>query len=423
MSSILIKNGEIIDFENFVFKKSDILIEENKIVKISESIDLSADKIIDAKNNTIIPGIIDLGVRFREPGLEQEATIRSESKAAASSGVTTVAYLPDTNPIIDTAGQVKFVQDLFSNVKLCKVKVISAATKNLNGEQITSMMSLKSAGAIGVDNTNNKYKNTLIMRRVMEYASGCELTFFYHPLDYDLSNNGCYHEGSISAKLGLPGIPAAAESIAVTQAIELSKLTNSKLHICRVSCKDSLDIIHHYISKGYNVSYDIAVNQLFFSENSISEYDTNFHVIPPYRSENDMLALINDISSSDNLSLCSDHQPHNNDAKQKPFPESKSGVSCIEILFPLIMSLVDSGKINAFDAIKKITLNPANVIGFDNYGLKEGSTADIAIFEKEKWIYTRENTISAGKNIPFNNFEFSHKIKYTICDGDIVYTD
>ena len=151
MSSILIKNGEIIDFENFVFKKSDILIEENKIVKISESIDLSADKIIDAKNNTIIPGIIDLGVRFREPGLEQEATIRSESKAAASSGVTTVAYLPDTNPIIDTAGQVKFVQDLFSNVKLCKVKVISAATKNLNGEQITSMMSLKSAGAIGVD--------------------------------------------------------------------------------------------------------------------------------------------------------------------------------------------------------------------------------------------------------------------------------
>ena len=246
-------------------------IPNGKIIGIDEdTTKLNSPKIIDAENLIVCPGLIDLSVRFREPGLEKEATIQSESRAAVSSGVTTVCYMPDTQPVIDTPAQIKLVENIFENIDLCKVKVLASLTRGLDGKNLSPMMELKQAGAIGLTNCFKTIDNSLILRRAMEYASGSEITIFYQPQNSCLANDGCVHEGKISNKLGLPGIPSAAESVAVSEAILLSKLTGVKLHLCRISCLESIMLIQSARSAGIEVTADVAIHQLFFDENSIT---------------------------------------------------------------------------------------------------------------------------------------------------------
>ena len=342
MNDLIIKSGNIVNPGGEISGTHDIYIKSGNIVGIDEDITkLNSPIIIDAENCIVSPGLVDLSVRFREPGLEKEATILSESKAAVSSGVTTVCYMPDTQPVIDTPAQIKLVEEIFKNIGLCKVKVLASLTKGLKGDSLSPMVELKQAGAKGLTNCFNPIKDSLVLRRAMEYASGQDITIFYQPQNNYLANNGCVHEGKISNKLGLPGIPSAAESVAVAEAILLSKLTNSRLHLSRISCLESIVLIQNAQNSGLLVTADVAIHQLYFDENSINKFNSNFHVMPPFRSKEDLIALQQAISEETITAICSDHQPHNEDAKQAPFSDTQPGISSIELLLPLLMKLVD----------------------------------------------------------------------------------
>ena len=422
MSDLIIKSGNLVNPGGDISGVHDIYIKDGIIIGIDEdTTKLNSPVIIDAEDCIVCPGLVDLSARFREPGLEKEATILSESKAAVSSGVTTVCYMPDTQPIIDTPAQIKLVEDIFKTVNLCKVKVLASLTKDLDGNRISPMMELKQAGAIALTNCYDPIKDLLVLRRAMEYASGHEITIFYQPQNNCLANDGCVHEGKISNKLGLPGIPSAAESIAVAEAILLSKLTGVKLHLCRISCLESIMLIKDALSTGIKVTADVAIHQLFFDENSINNFNNDFHVMPPFRSSEDLAAIKSAISEKTITAVCSDHQPHNEDAKQAPFSDSQFGIASIEILFPLIMELVDLNIMDLNTAISKVTSNPANILGIDAGIIKKGSSADICILKKEEWVFDREKILSSGKNNPFIGKRFSSRVYRTICEGKIVY--
>ena len=422
MNDLIIKSANLINPSGEISGIHDIYIKDGKICGIDEdNTKLDSPKIIDAQDCYVCPGLIDLSVRFREPGLEKEATISSESKAAVASGITTVCYMPDTQPVIDTPAQIKLVQEIFKNVDLCDVRVLGALTRELDGERLSSMSELKHAGAIALTNCFNPIKNSLVLRRIMEYASGQDMTIFYQPLNYHLANSGCVHEGEMANKLGLPGIPSAAESTAVAEAILLSKLTGVKLHLCRISCAESLTLIKNAQSQGIEVTSDVAAHQLFFDESVINDFNSEYHVIPPFRTNEDLISLREAISSEHISAICSDHQPHNEDARQAPFSSTLPGISSIEILLPLIMDLVDVGVIDMQKAIEKVTRNPALLLNIDNGVIKKGFPADLCVFKREEWILEKNNIQSAGHNNPFIGKKFSTKVKKTIRKGRVVY--
>jgi len=422
MNDLIIKSGNLVNPGGEISGVHDIYIKDGKIIGIDEdTTKLSSPTIIDAEDCIICPGLVDLSVRFREPGLEKEATIFSESKAAVSSGVTTVCYMPDTQPVIDTPAQIKLVEEIFKNVDLCKVKVLASLTKGLDGDRLSPMMELKEAGAVGLTNCLNPIKDSLVLRRAMEYASGQDVAVFYQPQNNYLANNGCVHEGKIATKLGLPGIPSAAESAAVAEAILLMKLTGVSLHLCRISCLESLMIIRNAQAAGLPVTADVAIHQLFFDENSIDNFNSDYHVMPPFRANEDLVDLQKEVSSETITAICSDHQPHNEDARQAPFANTQPGISSIEILLPLLMELVDMDIMDLNTAIKKVTLNPSNILGIDSGIIDKGSTADLCILRKEEWTFDEKKIQSAGKNNPFIGKKFSTLVDKTICNGKIVY--
>ena len=422
MNDLIIKSGNIVNPGGKISGVHDIYIKNGKIIGIDEdTVKLNSPIIIEAEDCIVCPGLVDLSVRFREPGLEKEATILSESKAAVSSGITTVCYMPDTQPVIDTPAQIKLVEEIFKNTNLCKVKVLASLTKGLEGDSLSPMMELKQAGAKGLTNCLNPIKNSLVLRRAMEYASGQDITIFYQPQNNYLANNGCVHEGKISNKLGLPGIPSAAESVAVAEAILLSKLTDSRLHLCRISCLESLTLIKNAQSEGLHITSDVAIHQLYFDENAIDNFNSDFHVMPPFRTNKDLISLQQAISKDTITAICSDHQPHNEDAKQAPFSDTQPGISSIEILIPLLMELVGLKLIDLNEAIAKVTSNPSKILGIEAGLIEKGLPADLCIIKKEDWIFDEKKIISAGKNNPFIGRKFNYLVDKTICDGKIVY--
>ncbi len=422
MDDLIIKSGKLVNPGGEISGIHDIFIKNGNIVGIGkDNQKLNSPKIIDAAGYIVCPGLVDLSVRFREPGLEKEVNILSESKAAVSSGITTVCYMPDTQPVIDTPAQIKLVEEIFKSVALCKVKVLASLTKGLEGNILSSMAELKNAGAIGLTNCLDPIKNSLVLRRAMEYASGLDITVFYQPQNEYLANFGCVHEGKISYKLGLSGIPSVAESVAVAEAILLMKLTGVKLHLCRISCLDSLMLIKNAKLQNLPITADVAIHQLFFDENAIDNFNSDFHVIPPFRTSEDLAALQNAISDEMINVICSDHQPHNNDSKQVPFPQTKYGISSIELLLPLIMELVDLNLIDINTAIAKVTTNPASILGIKAGVIREGYPADICIFKKEEWVFNNIKSLSSGKNNPYVGRKFNTKVYKTISNGNIVF--
>ena len=422
MNDIIIKSGILVNPGGEMSGEHDIYIKNGYVVGIDEdNTKLNSPIIIDAQDCIVCPGLIDLSVRFREPGLEKEATILSESHAAVSSGVTTVCYMPDTQPVIDTPAQIKLVEEIFSSVGLCNVKVLAALTKGLDGERLSPMMELKEAGAVGLTNCLNPIKDSLVLRRAMEYASGQDITVFYQPQNNYLANNGCVHEGKIATKLGLPGIPSAAESAAVAEAILLMKLTGVKLHLCRISCLESLMIIRNAQAEGICVTADVAIHQLFFDESSINNFNSDFHVMPPFRANEDMVALQKSISENTLTAICSDHQPHNKDAKQAPFYNTQPGISSIELLLPLLIELVNLNFLDLNTAISKVTINPAKILGIEAGIIQKDSQADLCILKKEEWLLEGDKIISSGKNNPYIGKKFNMVVAKTIFKGQIVY--
>jgi len=424
MTQILIKNGQLIDPVNKVNRTGCVYIVDGKIVSVTnEPIGFKPDTIIDAQNKLVCPGFIDLSTRLREPGQSRKATFKSETLAAASAGMTTLCLQPDTHPVIDTPAVAELIKELAKKAGYPQIYPIAALTRQLEGTELSAMLTLKQAGCIAVGNANHPVRNLLILRRAMEYAASHDLLFMFRPNDYWLGNNGCAHEGVFATRYGLPSIPEAAETIALDQCLELVDLTGCRVHFGQLSCRRSVIKIYQAKKYGLQVSADVAIHQLHLTENNITPFDSNYHVLPPLRTEEDKQYMRQGLASGTINSICSDHQPHDIDAKLGAFPETEPGMSSLETLLPLMLKLVAEDVITMEQGIASLTANPARVLRIESGALTVGFNADVCIFDPElEWQVNTENWKSQGMNTPYWGQTFKGRVTHTLQAGKLIYS-
>ena len=424
MNQILIKQGHLIDPANNIDRIGDVYIADGKVVSVTqEPAGFKPNLLIDASNKIICPGFIDLSTRLREPGQSRKATFKSEALAAASAGITTMCLQPDTNPVIDTPAVAELIKELAEKADYPQIYPIAALTRKLEGTELSSMLSLKQAGCIAVGNAQQSVKNLLILRRAMEYAASHDLLVMFRPNDYWLGNNGCAHEGAVATRYGLPSIPEEAETIALAQCLELVELTGCRMHFGQLSCKRSVIKIYQAKKYGLNVSADVAIHQLHLTENDMIPFDSSYHVLPPFRTEEDRQYLRQGLASGTLNSICSDHQPHDIDAKLGAFPETEPGVSALETLLPLMLKLVDQSEITLVQGIAALSENPARVLHLNSGALTVGYAADVCVFDPElRWQVNSDNWKSQGINTPFWGQEFKGRVTHTIQAGKMIYS-
>lgn len=422
---IMISGGRIIDpASNLDIGAGSIFIADGKIVSVNTKPEaFTPDQVIDAKNLIICPGFIDLSVRLREPGQTWKATIASETRAAAAGGFTGLCLQPDTTPVIDSPAVAELIKEQAKKADYTGVLPVAALTQRLDGAELSAMLSLKQAGCIAVSNANQSVKNLLIFRRAMEYAASHGLLFIYRPNEYALSHNGCVHEGSLSTRYGLPSIPAAAETVALAQCLELVKLTGCRVHFGQISCARSVAMLMEAKAAGLPVSADAAIHQLHLTENDIAPFNSAYHVLPPFRADADKQALKAGLADGGIDCISSDHQPHDLDAKLGAFPETEPGISALETLLPLMLKLVEENTINLNQGIAALTQLPAHILQLEKGTLTVNKPADICIFDpQEDWTVESGNWLSQGANTPFWGQSLRGRVRHTLQDGKLIYS-
>jgi len=421
--NVHIKGGRLIDPANQLDQVIDVFIMDGKIAAIGEKPEsFSNARTIDATHQIVCPGLIDLVANFREPGNEHKATIASESKAAVKGGFTTLCIPPDTMPIIDTPAVAELINQKAEQGGLVQLVCIGALTQGLKSTHLSNMANLKEAGCVGVGNAFTPIKNPVILRRAMEYAATQNLTVFLHPEDHYLRDDGCIHEGPISTRLGLPGIPVAAETVAVARDLALIEQTGVRAHFNRLSSARAVQMISRAQYDGLAVTADVSAHHLHLTEYDVSDFNSQCHVRPPLRSQRDKEGLCQGLINNNISAICSDHQPHEPDAKLHPFSATEPGISGLESFLPLCLRLTHEGKISLSDLISRITWQPAKILGIDRGKLDVGSQADICIFDPEAiWPLNDTDMLSQGKNTPFLGWHLQGKVTHTLLKGDIVF--
>ena len=421
---IKISGGRLIDPENRIDDRLDLYIADGRIAAIGAAPDgFSEDVELDAGGLVVIPGLIDLCARLREPGQEHKASIDGECRAAAAGGITTLCCPPDTDPVIDTPAVVELIRHRAQQAGAARVVTLGALTKGLHGEQLSEMAALQRAGCVGVSNALKPLASTLVERRAFEYAATFGLTVFLHADDAALSANGCIHEGELSTRLGLPGIPQAAETVAVARDLALIQQTGVRAHFCRLTTQHAVRMVARAQFDGVPVSADVAVPHLYLSEVDTVDFGADYHFIPPLRTQEDREGLRKGLLSGTVSALCSDHQPHEPDAKLAPFPATEPGASGVDSLLSLTLKLVDEDQNLLADAIARVTSGPAKILGIPYGDLAVGRAADLCIYAPDSnWRLDETSMNSQGKNTPFRGWEMPGRVRYTLRDGQIIFS-
>jgi dihydroorotase len=429
---LLIRGGHIIDPSQGIDQVCDLLIAEGKIVQIGSTVILSKAQNLDATGLVVCPGFIDLHCHLREPGFEDKETIATGTKAAAIGGFTTVCCMANTNPPLDSPSAVARVKRKVSKDSLVAILPIGCITKGRKGEELTDMAGLAEAGVVAFSDDGDPVASSWLMRRAMEYSRDLGLPIIDHCEDKTLSDNGIINEGQISAKLGLKGIPSAAEEVMVARDLILAKLTKTRLHIAHVSTKGSAELIRRAKEEGISVTAEATPHHLTLTEERIAgespnkPFDTNAKVNPPLRTKEDVQALIKGLKDGVIDAIATDHAPHTLADKNCELELAAFGISGFETALGCLMSLVHQEKISLTQLISKLTCEPAKVIGRNSElgTLKTGAPANITILDPDReWIVNSRNFASKGKNTPYDGYQFKGKVMATIVSGRIVYID
>lgn len=423
MSRIRIAGGRVIDPARQRDEVTDLYVADGCIAAIGAAPDgFRPATEIDARGQLVCPGLIDLCARTREPGNEPKGTIASETAAAAASGITTLVCPPDTDPVIDTPAVIELIRQRNELAGKTRVLPIGALTQHLDGKTLSEMAALKAAGAVGISNANRPLANTLVVMRALDYAATFDLTVYLRPEDAALRDNGLMHEGAVSTRLGLPGIPDAAETVAVARDLALIERTGIRAHFCQLSSARSVRMIARAQYDGLPVSADVAAHQLFLTEMDLMGFNSNCHVHPPLRTQRDRDALREAVASGVVSVICSDHQPHEPDAKLAPLGETEPGIAGLETLLPLTLRLVDEGALDLPTAIARLTAGPAGVLRRETGTLAPGAAADICVIDPDAhWTLSPQTLRGRGHNTPFLGWEFRGQVTHTLLNGRIVY--
>ena len=420
---IHIKNGRLIDPASGTDAKQDVYIAAGKIVAVGRApAGYTANRTIDASGLIVCPGLVDLAVRLREPGFEYMATLESEMQAAAAGGVTSLACPPDTDPPLDEPGLVEMLKFRARNLNQAHVYPIGALTVGLKGTHLTEMAELTDAGCVAFSHADAPLTDTQLLLRALQYAATFDFPVWLRPQDAGLARGGVAHDGQVATRLGLAAIPVCAETIALSTILLLARETGARIHLCRMSSAEGVDMVRQAKARGLKVSCDIAIHHAHLSEMDIGYFDPNCNLTPPLRSQRDRDALRAALADGTVDALCSDHTPVDEDAKQLPFGEAETGATGVELLLPLTLKWIEEAKLPLAQGLSRITTEPARVLGVAAGRLAAGADADVCIFDPDRyWKVEPAALKSQGKNTPYTGIEIKGKVSYTLVDGQIVY--
>ncbi len=418
-----IKGGRIIDPATKRDSTGDIEIEDGLIRGVHQG-GKSSKKTpcIDASGKWVIPGLIDMHVHLREPGFEYKEDIYSGSLSAAAGGITTVVCMANTRPVNDNPSVTGYIMKKVADAGLVRVLPAGAATKNMEGKELSEMGLMKNAGIIAVSDDGNPIERAAMMRRALQYASTFGLPFMSHCQDKTLSGKGVMNESALSSRLGLPGIPNIAEDVMVARDIAISAELAIPIHITHVSTHGSISLIRDAKKSGVPVTCDVTPHNLLLTEERVRTYDTNAKMYPPLRSESDRLALIESLRKGTVDCIATDHAPHSKDEKDLDFDLAPFGVIGLQTLLPAILKIHYDYKMPLMDILAMVTINPARILGIDGGRIEKGARADITIVDpKAEWTLTEDMLVSKSKNSPFIGWKFKGKVTTTIASGKVVY--
>ncbi|MEI8010193.1 MAG: dihydroorotase [Candidatus Nitrotoga sp.] len=421
--NIQIKNGRLVDPKNKIDGCHDLFIAAGKVIAVgSPPADFVVQQLIDATGLVVIPGLIDLAARLREPGYEYKATLESEMHAAVAGGVTTLACPPDTDPPLDEPGLVEMLKHRARALNQAHVYPVGALTYGLKGEELTEMAELADAGCIAFSQADAALVDTRVLMRAMQYAATFDFSVWLRPQDSFLAREGVAHNGEVATRLGLPAIPVCAETIALSTMLELARATGVRLHICRISSKEGVALVRTAKQQGLPLTCDVSANHIHLSEMDIGFFNANCYLVPPLRDLRDLEALRVGLIDGSIDAICSDHTPVDEDAKQLPFAEAEAGATGLELLLPLMLKWVKQSNLALIDGVDKVTLQPARVLGLDSGHLSVGSVADVCVFDSEVYWRVEPSLLkSQGKNTPFIGMELQGGVRYTLVSGQLVF--
>jgi len=426
---IIIKNGRVINPASGFDALADVAIAAGRIVSIGAvPADFVPNKTMDASGCVVAPGLVDLSVRLREPGHEHEGMLESELAAAVAGGVTSLVCPPDTDPVLDEPGLVEMLKFRAEKLHQSRVFPLGALTRGLRGTALTEMSQLTEAGCVGFSQAEVPLEDTQVLQRALQYAASFGLTVWLRPQDMHLGK-GVAASGALATRLGLSGVPVAAETIALHTIFELMRSTGARVHLCRISSAAGLALVARAKAEGLNVSCDVSINSLHLTDTDIGYFDSRMRLDPPLRQQRDRDALRQGLLDGTVDALVSDHSPVDEDAKTLPFAEAEPGATGVELLLGLACKWGDDSGACLARALAVLTSEPARVLGSSLGTLQasagqllKGGVADVCVFNpNQPWTVEPSALRSQGKHTPFSGYELPVRVRWTVVGGQLAY--
>ena len=419
---ILIKKGHLIDPKNNVDGCYDVLIEDGRVAAVGVDISCADAEQIDAEGLLVTPGLIDIHVHLRDPGLEYKEDIISGTRAAAAGGVTSVACMPNTKPVIDSAAVVEYIINKARQHGSANVYPVAAISQSMKGDVLSEMGELKAAGCVAFSDDGVPVVSGELMRRAFEYADTFGAPIISHAEDLSLVGEGCMNEGEVATELGLKGIPWVAEDAATAREIMLAEFTNSRLHVAHVSTKGSVELVRQAKARGVKVTCEATPHHFTLTDEAVRGYNTNAKMNPPLRSQADVDAIRVGLADGTIDAIATDHAPHHYDEKNVEFPIALNGIVGLETMLPLTLNLVRAGIVSRYQAIALMTCQPAAIIGIDRGSLEVGAVADLVVIDPDiEWTLEAKKLQSKSKNTPFDGWTMRGAVVRTLLAGRTVY--
>lgn len=418
-----IANGRLVDPAAGTDGAGDLFVADDRIVAAGAApAGFTPDRVIDARGMVVCPGLVDLSARLREPGFEYRATLESEMAAAVAGGVTSLACPPDTDPPLDEPGLVEMLKRRASSLKLARVHPVGALTQGLGGERLTEMAELTEAGCVAFSQDDRPFVDLTVLWRALQYATTYGYAVWLRPEDPGLARGGVAHDGEIATRLGLAGIPSVAETISIAAILLLARETGARVHLCRLSTAEGVDMVRRAKADGLPVTCDVSAHHIHLSEMDIGYFDAHCRLSPPLRSLRDREALVRGLADGAIDAICSDHTPVDEDGKELPFGEAEPGATGLELLLPLALKWGAEAKLPLVRTLARVTSEPARVLRLPVPSFAPGAIADVCIFDPEAWWRVEPSALkSQGKNTPFTSYEVQARVRFTLVGARVVY--
>ncbi|HYS13393.1 MAG TPA: dihydroorotase [Burkholderiaceae bacterium] len=419
---LAIRNGRVVDPASKVDGRADVFVDDGRIVAIGTAPHgFSAERTLDATGLIVAPGLVDLCARMREPGAD--GALKVESHAALAGGITGVVCPPDTDPPLDEPGLVRMLRQRSREAAGARLYPLGALTAGLGGEVLAEIETLAEVGCVAFAQTGSLPHDNSVLLQAMRYARTFDLPVWLRPVEDTLAGRGVAAAGAVAARLGLASVPDVAETVALHTVFELQRATGARIHLCRLSSSNGVELVRRAKREGLPVTCDVGIHHVHLIDVDIGYFDSNFRLDPPLRTSRDRDAIRAGLADGTIDAICSDHTPVDADDKLLPFDEAAPGATALETLLPLVLKWASENKVALLDALGKVSSTPGQILGEPTGRLAPGAKADICIFDPaEPWRLEAAALVSHGKNTPFSGYELIGRARYTLVGGDLRFT-